>query len=403
MSEMPAATSAQSNAPSRAEDLLGKMRAIFPTIAGNWKLADIERRVPDENVRLLRAAGFTEALLPAKFGGLELSAEEYGECLLELATTCSATAWAIGLLVQHSHAVALMSPQLQEDVWGADQTALISSSVAPVGKVVEVKGGVRLSGTYGFSSGSDHATWLFVGFLRMPNPALPPEYHFAVLPRSDYDLLDDWHTAGMRGTGSRSAVLNDVFVPEHRIDSYLALNSGASKGFGTHPAATYYSAFAPYFAFGFSVTAVGGARRIVQLYRDKVATRLRAYTGGKVADSAPAYMRLAESTQQIDAALAMLRQDWKQITNLANRRTLPAEDDLIRWRSNQSYVTKLAIEAADRLMVGSGGSAWRLSNEMQQIWRNVRMTGAHAYTDYDVAAQVYGRYLLGLQPDQTLL
>ncbi len=110
-------------------------------------------------------------------------------------------------------------------------------------------------------------------------------------------------------------------------------------------------------------------------------------------------MRLAESHHQVAAAYATLAADWAAFTRKARARVLPAPDEDVYWRSNQAYATKLAIEAVDRLFTASGGSAWFQHNEMQRLWRDSKMTGAHTYSDYDIAAQSLGRSLLGLPRD----
>ena len=81
---------------------------------------------------------------------------------------------------------------------------------------------------------------------------------------------------------------------------------------------------------------------------------------------------------------------------------LPTDDEAVHWRANQSYATKLSIEAVDRLWTAAGGSAFFDHNEMQRLWRDSKMTGSHAYSDYDIAAQRQGRHLLGLDPDMSL-
>jgi alkylation response protein AidB-like acyl-CoA dehydrogenase len=110
-------------------------------------------------------------------------------------------------------------------------------------------------------------------------------------------------------------------------------------------------------------------------------------------------MRLAESHHQVSAAYASLFSDWSAFTARARSRVLPTPAEDVYWRSNQSYTTKLAIEAVDRLFTASGGSAWFQHNEMQRLYRDAKMTGAHTYSDYDIAAQSLGRSLLGLRRD----
>ncbi len=377
-----------------------QVASVLPLIAGNASLAERERKVPDANVAALRDAGFFDAFRPTRFGGLEVGADVYGPALVGIAGACASTAWASGLLAQHSHMIALMSDELQHEIWDDDRTALVSSSVAPLGKSEPVAGGIRLSGRFSWSSGCDHATWAILGF-RKPDPLLDGAVftHYAVVPRGDYEIIDDWFVAGLNGTGSKTLVVDDIFVPDHRIESAYGLSSGQSKGFGSNDGAIFHTHFAHWFALGFSAVSVGIARRFLDLYAEKAASRVRAYTGANVGETAPAYMRLAESHHQVSAAYATLSADWAAMTCKARARVLPTPDEGVYWRSNQAYATKLAIDAVDRLFTASGGSAWFQHNEMQRLWRDSKMTGAHTYSDYDIAAQTLGRSLLGLPRD----
>jgi 4-hydroxyphenylacetate 3-monooxygenase len=377
-----------------------RVAEVLPLIASNVGLAEQERKVPDANVAALRDAGFFKAFQPKRFGGLEVGADVYGPAVVDIASACASTAWASGLLAQHSHMIALMSDELQHEIWDDESSALVSSSVAPLGKGTPVEGGVRLSGRFSWSSGCDHATWAILGFLR-PDPIVDGALatHFAIVPRSDYVIHDDWFVAGLNGTGSKTLLVDDVFVPEHRIESQIGLMTGLSKGFGSNDGEIFHTHFAHWFAMGFSAVSVGIARKFLEVYSDKVSTRVRAYTGANVGTTAPAYMRLAESHHQIRAAYATLSADWSAFTQMARSRVLPTIEEDLYWRSNQAYATKLAIEAVDRLFTASGGSAWFQHNEMQRLWRDSKMTGAHTYSDYDIAAQTLGRSLLGLPRD----
>lgn len=378
------------------------MRAVLPDIAANVWRAEEERKVSVENVELLRKIGFTRAFLPERHGGLGMTAAEYGPCLVELAQTCGTTAWSVGLLAQHSHGVSLMSEQLQDEIWSEDQDALVCSSVAPSGLCTEVEGGVRLSGEFRWSSGCDHADWAFLGFRRF-NGDGGADIHFAVLPRTDYAIVDDWYTAGMRGTGTKTVRVEDAFVPEHRIEAHRSMASGRSHDLGADRRGTFDGAFATYFALGFSAVSLGIATRMIQVYKERTASRLRAYTGVKVADNALSLARLAESAHQVNAAAASLAQDWKHITERSAGGEHPSQGEVISWRCNQAYAVKMCIEAVDRLFAGLGGSAWYADSEPQLLWRNAKMTGAHAFTDYDIACQIYGRHLMDLPTDPGLL
>lgn len=386
----------------RGEEMRARVRAVLPMIAANATRAEAARCVPEENISLLKQAGFTRALQPLAKGGLELSPEQYCPVIVDIAGACASTAWVAGLLAQHAHGLALMSKAVQDEVW-SDPDALLSSSVAPINEGVAVDGGVRLSGRFGWSSGCDHAQWACLGF-RMAAPEMGGMMlpFYAVVPRADYEIIDDWHVAGLAGTGSKTLELRDVFVPTHRIDSVIGLNTGASKGFGLHDGGIYRAAFMPYFSFGFSAVATGVARRFLEVYREKAASRIRAYTGAKVGESAPAYMRLATATHMVRGAYATLSQDWREIASRSRSGRLPSPAEMAMWRTNQAYATRTSIEAVNHLFSASGGSAWFSHNEMQRLWRDANMAGAHAYSDYDVATQRLGRDLLGLEPDMAI-
>jgi alkylation response protein AidB-like acyl-CoA dehydrogenase len=114
-------------------------------------------------------------------------------------------------------------------------------------------------------------------------------------------------------------------------------------------------------------------------------------------------MRLAESKHQINAARALLEKDWHDLAQMGVKHALPNTDQLAQWRTNQAYAVKMCVAAVDRLFESSGANAWFLSNEAQRLFRDSHMTAAHAYTDYDVCKQIYGRHLVGLEPDPRLL
>ena len=164
--------------------LLEDLKSILPTIAANAFKAEQDRRVPDENIALLKGIGLHRAFQPRAFGGMEISLPQFADCIALLAGACASTAWAMSLLCTHSHQLAMFSAQLQQEVWGEDPNATASSSIAPFGRTEEVDGGVLFSGEMGWSSGCDHAEWAIVGF-RRKNAEGTQDYCFAVLPRSD--------------------------------------------------------------------------------------------------------------------------------------------------------------------------------------------------------------------------
>lgn len=211
--------------------LIARAQALKEALAARAPKADELRRVPDETIVDFREAGFFRMLQPTRWGGLEVEPTTFFEVQRTIATACPSSAWVLGVVAVHAWQLALFPLQAQEDVWGEDSGTLLSSSYAPTGKVVRAEGGYRINGRWSFSSGCNHCQWVFLGgFVPPETEGKPPEMRTFLLPRSDYTIDDNWHVAGLKGTGSKDIVVENAFVPEHRthklIDGYKRQSPG---------------------------------------------------------------------------------------------------------------------------------------------------------------------------------
>lgn len=384
--------------------MLDELKKILPQIANNAVEAEKLRQAPAENIKLLKSINLHRSLQPKKYGGLELPLTHVTDCMAALAGACAGTAWAFCLLITHSHQLAMYSEKLQDDVWSDDPNATASSSIAPFGQVEETEGGVIFNGDMKWSSGCDHAEWAILGFLRNNSNTGGKDYSFAVIPREDYEIVDDWYSAGMKPSGTKTLkIKKDTFVPEHRIELAKAMMTGESSGYGLYPdSKIFYAPYRPWFASGFAAMSLGIAERMLIVFTEMTRNRSRAYTMAATGKEIPALMRLAESTHQVSAARALLEKTWGEHESFAAEKLYPNDEKLAFWRTNQAYAIKMCCEAVNRLFQVSGGTSWVNDNEIQRLWRDVNMTAAHAYTDYDVCKQILGRSLMGMEQDATL-
>lgn len=383
--------------------LLEKLQPLLPTLRANASKAEALRQVPKENIELLHSIGLNRAFLPKVYGGLEVSLPEFTDCIAALAGACCSTAWAYSLLCTHNHQMAMFSKQAQDEFWSENPDAVASSSIAPFGQYEETEGGILFTGDMKWSSGIDHADWIIVGFLRS-NAQGEKAYNFAVIPRRDFTIIDDWFSIGMQGSGTKTAHIDRVFVPEHRIQPALDMMEGRHVGRSLYPdSRIYHTPYRPYFASGFAAMSLGVAERMIEVYKDLTKNRVRAYTGARVNASIPPLLRIGESYQQVCAARAYLEKTWQEHKAYGERQQYPDRYTLAHWRTNQAYAVKMCVQAVNRLWEVMGASCWYEDREAQRLWRESNMTAAHAYTDYDVCAQIIGRELLGLEPDPALL
>jgi 3-hydroxy-9,10-secoandrosta-1,3,5(10)-triene-9,17-dione monooxygenase len=183
------------------------------------RAAETERagRVPAETVEGLKRGGFFRGFQPKRYHGLEAHPADVFGAIIEMASACPSTGWIMGIMGIHQFELARLSAELQEEVLGKDSDTLVSSSYSPQGKVVRASGGFRLTGQWKSSSGVDHAQWVVLGGnVPSPDEGGQPTSRIFYLPITDVVLFDDWDVIGLKGTGSKSVIVDDLFVPEYR-------------------------------------------------------------------------------------------------------------------------------------------------------------------------------------------
>jgi 3-hydroxy-9,10-secoandrosta-1,3,5(10)-triene-9,17-dione monooxygenase len=378
-------------------ELLERVRKLVPGIRARAAEAESLRRLPATTLAELVAAGVPHALQPKRFGGHEVDVLSFFECVCELAAACPSTGWVAGVLGVHPWQLALFPEQAQRDVWEADPGALISSSYAPTGSVEAVDGGFRLGGRWSFSSGCDACSWVFLGGLAR-SPDAPPDMRTFLLPRSDYQIDDTWHVAGLAGSGSKDIVVEDAFVPEHRTLGFAETFAFEDPGRKINTAPLYRLSFGMVFAWGISVPAIGTAQGALEAYRAQMRAKLSVYGGGAAADDPSAQMHLAEASAEVSAAGDELRAVFGRALECVHAgRPLPMELRLrSRWSAAKSV--QRAVRAVDTLFEAGGGRALFLSNPLQRYFRDVHAMRAHAMNNPERAGRVFGR--AQLHPDE---
>ena len=368
---------------------LENVRALVPALRSRAAECESLRRLPDATLADYRTSGFLRALQPRRWGGFELSPLTFFQAAAEVAAACPSSAWFLSVVGIHNWQLGLFPEQAQKDVWGNDSSVLISSSYAPTGKVERVDGGFRLSGRWSFSSGCDHCQWVFLGGVA-PSDGPIPDMRTFLVPRSDYEIIDNWHVTGLCGTGSKDIVVKSAFVPEYRThrfaDAYLFQNPGQAVNTGP----IYRLPFGSLFAFCISVPAIGAARGALDSYRSYMQKKVAAYDGSKVADDPFAQRRLSEAAVEIDAADSEVRSTWGTICALAEAGDPIPLNLRARARWTAANIVLRGVRAVDLLFEASGGRALFLDNPIQRYFRDIHAMRAHALNNPDRASQIFG-------------
>jgi alkylation response protein AidB-like acyl-CoA dehydrogenase len=355
------------------------------------------RRLPDATIRTLHDSGLLRLYQPARFGGAEAPYALQVDVLEQAGRGCGSAAWVLGVLASHSWVIGMMDPQAQDDVWGTDPTALAANAFfTGSSRIVPVDGGFRLSGQWSFASGIDLCQWVNLNCL-VPQTQGPPEHRFMLVPARDWRLVDDWHVAGLAGTGSKSLVLDDVFVPTHRTLATLGCRGGPTPGSAVNPSYLYLLPLLGIFPLGIGAPALGIGRAALDIVMERVGAR-GAAAGARGSDNAGVQLRLAESAAELDAAAALLRTSFAAVDAMGQAGEVPALERRARWRRDIGYAVLSAVRAVERLQPLNGGSGLALDNPFQRCWRDVHGVASHAALSWDGQAQTWGRVQFGLPP-----
>ena len=373
--------------------MLERARALIPRVAERASAAAAARQLPAETIDEYRAAGILRILQPRRFGGMQGRFSLFSRIVEELTYGCASSAWVYAVLAEHQWIIAQYPEEAQIDVWGEDPEAVASSSLAPREAARRVPGGWRLSGRYPFSSGCDYAQWAIIGTF-LGEKGDPRHIAHLLVPLAEVEIVDDWQVLGLLGTGSKSLILRDVFVPEHRSVMVSDLFAGTPPGALVHP--DYPVLRAPRgFLVSYSLPPVVIAlgRRALEIACAALATRVsRGVT--KVAESEVVQMAIGEAAAAIDVATLLLHTGRESSTAAVSSGRKITEAEALRARRDMVYAQHQVSWAVDRLCE-MDGARWVYDNDqLGAIRRDVMTILTHHAASRQAAMAPYGRMLL---------
>ncbi len=298
------------------QEIVARAQALIPVLRERADATEKARMVPVETIRDFKEAGFFRILQPRRWGGYEMHPNVLNKVLMELARGCPSSAWNVMVLGVHPFELGLLDPRCGDELWGADDSRLVSSSYAPFGTVTAVDGGYRLNGDWLTSSGCDHAEGgAFIGG-RVTGSDGQQVFRSCWVQRGDFEIKDDWHVVGLAGTGSKRLLLRDVFVPAYRSHVIAAYGEESHGGVPN----LYKMPFFYVFYAAVSSVIIGMARGMVDLYIDHMVPRqnLNQAVGAAVNDPF-VKGRLGEASAKILGATTRVLQNTDEAWSYASR------------------------------------------------------------------------------------
>jgi alkylation response protein AidB-like acyl-CoA dehydrogenase len=372
---------------------------VEPVLRKYAAQAEAERRLAPETIAALHDAGLLRSMQPRAYGGLELEPITAMRLFEAVARIDSAAGWITANSSGISTLPMFLPPEGADELFAQPRT-LLAGGWFPPGQAEPVQGGYRVSGQWAFGSGSNYATWLTGQAMVYENgaPTLGPDGNpvaMIVWMRADEaEVLDNWNTLGMRGTGSHDFRATDVFVPERRCWTIAPLTSLPPAYAG------------PLYRLGIwwvgplnAAVALGIARAAVEDAIALAATKTPSYTQTGMADRPVVQDRIARAKASIDAGMSYVERAVGRAYawTLETGERIGMEQGLPMALAG-SYGHEAANQAVDLVHSVVGTSGIRAEQRFQQYFRDVHTVSQHAFSTPSRFESV-GKLLLGRESD----
>ena len=391
--------------------IVQKVRELGPQLRDRAVEAERNCRVSDETIADLDATGAFNIGVPAEFGGLELSVVQQLDVIEEVSKWDGSCGWVVWAGSSTHWIPAGSGPRVLEEVYGpawvGPRTAGSSHFPASRGRARRVEGGWMISGgPWTFATDSLWAPYTNLGCIADEGDG--PFLVAVQVPREQLEFLDDWHVAGMRGTGSVSVKLTEeaVLVPEYRGVVFADILSGRIEN---GLAGSLWKA--PTLGWSFSLMAgmsIGIAQGALDRFIERSAGRpIRGTTYKNQLEAPLTHLMLSEVHSKLRSAELLTRANAAE-TDRIGELTLAGEaidPAYLQYFSARvlvetAYATKWCAEAIELLQRNSGSTAIMDFEPIQRAWRDARIITLHGALNLEALAENHGRLMAGLQPQQ---
>ncbi|MEF3074181.1 acyl-CoA dehydrogenase family protein [Methylobacter sp. Wu1] len=386
---------------STTDTLLRAVREIEPIIRQHAPEAERERKLAAPVAKAMHQAGLYRLWRPKAFGGFELDPISGFRVIEEVSRIDSAAGWNLQISVAHDMFALWFSDQGAREIFNFD--AIPVGAFNPARKAVPVAGGYRISGRTSYVSGAHYAT-VFIGFAHIHdrnklrvNAYGMPETRLIAVPASEVDIVDNWHTMGMRGSGSHDVDIRDVFIPEHWVAPWEPSVKPGSAYQGPLYRLTVWPAFAILVA-----SALGIARAAIDEAIDLIINKTPAYGAKTLKSHAVVQSQLAQAEAKLGASRAFLfgafEEAWQEAVT-ERPITLALKG---RMQLAMTHATLECAKAVSLIHEIAGASGIREEYPFERYLRDIHVIAQHGFTNANKLESV-GQIMLGLDLDWMFL
>jgi resorcinol 4-hydroxylase (FADH2) len=389
------------------EELVRRARELIPVLRERAVATEEARRLLPQTFKDFQRTGFFRICQPKRFGGFEMGMDVLQEVLVEIGRGCVSSAWNLGILTGHSWWAAQYPEEGQKEIYGDEGVALLPTGIFGAGgRAKRVEGGYELSGRWLYQSGADVSNWYGCGAILEEEGAPPAGISF-IVPASEGHIEDNWHTMGMRGTGSKNVVIDKTFVPECRALLLADVEAQNTPGSRVHANPLYSTPLFAFISIEVTGAAVGGALQAVDVLEELGRTKpVRGKGGGggetpAMQMSVPSFRRrLGEAKSLADAAKALLLSESARLMALsaeckATGRKMTREE-IAEVTLRQTRCIDLCVQTVSEAFTAAGTSATVTGHPIERCLRDVYTLSTHRVLSIDNGAEAWAAAHYGL-------
>jgi len=385
------------NVPTR-EQIVDRAAGLAGVLRKNAAWSEENRRLHDDTIEAMADAGLFKMRVPARYGGYECDTRTLVEVATELGKADGSAAWTASVYWIPTWMACMFPDDVQDEVFSTPDVR-VCGTLSPSAIATPADGGVVVNGKWGFISGAHHSQWQEI-IAVLVGPDAEPYPVMGLVPLSDLLIVDDWHTAGLKGTGSVSTVAKDVFIPQERILPLPAVLQGqyASQLNAGNP--IYRTPLLPVASASSVGTVIGLAQAAKDAFFKRLPNRKITYTAYESQREAPlTHLQVAEATLKIDEAQFHARRLATLVDTKGAEGASWTVEERVTARADLGAVCRLGKEAIDIFAMASGGSSIYSDVPIQRIARDIQAVNLHALMHPNTNAELYGRVLCGLEPN----
>ena len=365
------------------------------------------RRLPREIVAAMQKAGVFGMSMPRSLGGAELDLLSQFRVIEALAMADGSAGWCAMINSDGGYLTAFLDQDTARAMY-PDPLVATGAAATTTGRAMPVPGGYRVSGRFPFVSGCQHSEWVWLGCKIVEDGAVRvngdgvPETRQCFLPTAQCQILDTWHTTGLRGTGSNDVAVDDQFVPQERTFSFQDPELVKRPG--------------PLYAFPFlfiakgTAPALGVARHAIDaMIEGALAKPARPYTSGKHLEPAKRQcdeVYVQEAVGRAETMLAAARAYYFQLMGdlwaTLVEGEQPSPRQLALYTTAFTHIVGTCVAVVELVYKAAGGGAVYQKGPLDRCLRDVLTMNQHVIGTLRTY-EMSGRLLLGLEPLRWLL